>query len=150
MEKKLGGCLVDKPKVLLFQDGGGNLCLSLEDIGPGWRSKPQAEYQVFCVALTIYLVFHYFIDILNRFLLLQEIPFQHVWNSTQTHLHCSFTLERTDRLTSNVNFKVLSCQKGCQNHRQIFRVNTELRPDSSLSSLVVFYFVYDTIYVNYI
>ncbi|XP_073992816.1 unc-5 isoform X3 [Rhodnius prolixus] len=110
MEKKLGGCLVDKPKVLLFQDGGGNLCLSLEDIGPGWRSKPQAEYQ--------------------------EIPFQHVWNSTQTHLHCSFTLERTDRLTSNVNFKVLSCQKGCQNHRQIFRVNTELRPDSSLSSLV--------------
>lgn len=46
MEKKLGGCLVDKPKILLFQDGGGNLCLSLEDIGPGWRSKPQAEYQV--------------------------------------------------------------------------------------------------------
>uniref|UniRef100_A0A0K8TDJ2 Netrin receptor UNC5 n=1 Tax=Lygus hesperus TaxID=30085 RepID=A0A0K8TDJ2_LYGHE len=110
MEKKLGGCLVDKPKILLFQDGGGNLCLSLEDIGPGWRSKPQAEYQ--------------------------EIPFQHVWNSTQTHLHCSFTLERTDRLTSNVNFKVLSCQKGCQNHRQIFRVNAELRPESSLSSLI--------------
>lgn len=68
--------------------------------------------------------------------LLQEIPFQHVWNSTQTHLHCSFTLERTDRLTSNVNFKVLACQKGCQNHRQIFRVNAELRPESSLSSLV--------------
>ncbi|CAB0013104.1 unnamed protein product [Nesidiocoris tenuis] len=68
--------------------------------------------------------------------LLQEIPFQHVWNSTQTHLHCSFTLERTDRLTSNVNFKVLACQKGCQNHRQIFRVNAELRPESSLSSLI--------------
>ncbi|XP_014284948.1 netrin receptor UNC5B isoform X2 [Halyomorpha halys] len=109
MEKKLGGCLVDKPKVLLFQDGGGNLCLSLEDIGPGWRSKPQAEYQ--------------------------EIPFQHVWNSTQTHLHCSFTLERTDRLSSSVNFKVLACQKGCQNHRQLFRVNAELRLDSSLNSL---------------
>ncbi|KAL1138574.1 hypothetical protein AAG570_008637 [Ranatra chinensis] len=109
MEKKLGGCLVDKPKVLFFQDGGGNLCLSLEDIGLGWRSKPQAEYQ--------------------------EIPFQHVWNSTQTHLHCSFTLERTDRLSPNVTFRVIACQKGCQTHRQIFRVNAELRPDSSVSTL---------------
>ena len=38
MERKLGGCLMDKPKSLLYQDGGSNLCLSLEDIGPGWRS----------------------------------------------------------------------------------------------------------------
>lgn len=47
MERKLGGCLMDKPKSLLYQDGGSNLCLSLEDIGPGWRSKPQADYQVY-------------------------------------------------------------------------------------------------------
>jgi leucine-rich repeat transmembrane protein FLRT len=46
MEKKLGGCLMDKPKTMLFQDGGTSLCLSMEDIGPGWKSKPQADYQV--------------------------------------------------------------------------------------------------------
>lgn len=49
MERKLGGCLMDKPKSLLYQDGGSNLCLSLEDIGPGWRSKPQADYQVYII-----------------------------------------------------------------------------------------------------
>nr|CAD7432873.1 unnamed protein product [Timema monikensis] len=46
MESKLGGCLLDKPKTMLFQDGGANLCLSIEDICPGWRCKPQADYQV--------------------------------------------------------------------------------------------------------
>nr|CAD7398689.1 unnamed protein product [Timema poppensis] len=46
MENKLGGCLLDKPKTMLFQDGGANLCLSIEDICPGWRCKPQADYQV--------------------------------------------------------------------------------------------------------
>lgn len=109
MERKLGGCLMDKPKSLLYQDGGSNLCLSLEDIGPGWRSKPQADYQ--------------------------EIPFQHVWNSTQNHLHCSFTLERTDQLATNVSFRVLASQKGCQTHRQMFRVHADLSTDSSNSSL---------------
>ena len=37
---------MDKPKTMLFQDGGASLCLSMEDIGPGWKSKPQADYQV--------------------------------------------------------------------------------------------------------
>jgi len=37
---------MDKPKTMLFQDGGTSLCLSMEDIGPGWKSKPQADYQV--------------------------------------------------------------------------------------------------------
>uniref|UniRef100_A0A1B6BY64 Netrin receptor UNC5 n=1 Tax=Clastoptera arizonana TaxID=38151 RepID=A0A1B6BY64_9HEMI len=109
MERKMGGCLMDKPKSLLYQDGGANLCLSLEDIGHGWRSKPQADYQ--------------------------EIPFQHVWNSTQNHLHCSFTLERTDRLATNVSFRVLASQKGCQTHRQMFRIHADVSTDSSNSSV---------------
>lgn len=46
MEKKLGGCLADKPKSLLFQDGGASLSISLEDISPGWRCKPHTDYQV--------------------------------------------------------------------------------------------------------
>lgn len=43
-EKGLGGKVLDKPRSLLFQDGGENLCISLEDIGAGWKCK--GSYQV--------------------------------------------------------------------------------------------------------
>jgi netrin receptor unc-5 len=43
-EKSFGGKVLDKPRSLLFQDGGENLCISLEDIGTGWRCK--GSYQV--------------------------------------------------------------------------------------------------------
>lgn len=43
-EKGLGGKVLDKPRSLLFQDGGENLCISLEDIGTGWKCK--GSYQV--------------------------------------------------------------------------------------------------------
>ena len=46
VERKLGGRLLDQPKQILFQFGGGNLCLSLEELGPGWRCKLAANYQV--------------------------------------------------------------------------------------------------------
>ena len=46
VERKLGGRLLDKPKQILFQFAGGNLCLTIEELGPGWRSKLQANYQV--------------------------------------------------------------------------------------------------------
>ncbi|XP_022237682.1 netrin receptor UNC5C-like isoform X2 [Limulus polyphemus] len=101
LEKKLGGKLIDNPKSMPFQDGGSNLCLCLEDIGPGWRCKPGANYQ--------------------------EIPFQHVWSTTQNHLHCSFTLEHVDRSLQTIRFHVLVYQRGIQAHRQILRINTDLR-----------------------
>ncbi|CAG7819280.1 unnamed protein product, partial [Allacma fusca] len=44
-EKRLGGKVLDKPRTLLFQDGGENLCISLEDVGSGWRCKSQGSYQ---------------------------------------------------------------------------------------------------------
>ncbi|XP_068082848.1 netrin receptor UNC5C isoform X3 [Anabrus simplex] len=110
MEKRLGGCLLDKPKTMLFQDGGASLCLSMEDIGPGWKSKPQADYQ--------------------------EIPFHHIWSSTHNHLHCSFTLERTDRLTHTVAFRILASQKGSQTHRQLFRVHSDLHTASPGNTVV--------------
>ena len=46
MERRLGGRLLDKPKQIPFQDGGHNLCLTIEDLGAGWRSKLAANYQV--------------------------------------------------------------------------------------------------------
>jgi len=36
--------VLDKPRSLLFQDGGENLSISLEDVGAGWRCK--GSYQV--------------------------------------------------------------------------------------------------------
>lgn len=46
VEDKLKGSLLDAPKSMLLQDGGSNLCLCLEDISPGWKCKPLANYQV--------------------------------------------------------------------------------------------------------
>lgn len=46
VERKLGGKLLDKPKQIPFQDGGNNLCLTIEELSSGWRSKLAANYQV--------------------------------------------------------------------------------------------------------
>ena len=46
MERRLGGQLLDKPKQIAFQDGGQNLCLTIEELASGWRSKLAANYQV--------------------------------------------------------------------------------------------------------
>ncbi|XP_076327168.1 netrin receptor UNC5C-like isoform X2 [Tachypleus tridentatus] len=115
VEKNLGGKLLDTPKPMWFQDGGSNLCLCLEDIGPGWRCKPGANYQ--------------------------EIPFQHVWSGRQNQLHCSFTLEHLDRSLQKIRCHILVYQRGVQAHRQLLRINTDLRdkfssnPAESLSVL---------------
>ncbi|XP_067139903.1 netrin receptor UNC5C-like isoform X2 [Centruroides vittatus] len=101
IEQKLGGKLLDRPKSMPFQDGGANLCLCLEDIGPGWRCKPGANYQ--------------------------EIPFQHVWCGRQNNLHCSFTLEHIDRSLQVIRCHILVYQRGVQAHRQLLRINTDLR-----------------------
>ncbi|XP_076327853.1 netrin receptor UNC5C-like isoform X3 [Tachypleus tridentatus] len=101
VERELGGKLLDTPKVMWYQDGGSNLCFCLEDIGPGWRCKPGANYQ--------------------------EIPFQHVWSGTQNQLHCSFTLEHVDRSLQTIRCHILVYQRGVQAHRQLLRINTDLR-----------------------
>lgn len=38
--------MLDKPKSMCFQDGGGNLVVTVDDIGANWRSKPQDNYKV--------------------------------------------------------------------------------------------------------
>lgn len=46
VEQGLGGCLLDVPQQIFFQFGGANLRLAIEDLGPGWRFKMPANYQV--------------------------------------------------------------------------------------------------------
>lgn len=41
-----GGVMLDKSKSICFQEGGGNLVITMDDIGTNWRSKPQDNYKV--------------------------------------------------------------------------------------------------------
>lgn len=41
-----GGVMLDKSKSMCFQEGGGNLVITMDDIGTNWRSKPQDNYKV--------------------------------------------------------------------------------------------------------
>ncbi|XP_072940958.1 netrin receptor UNC5B-like isoform X2 [Epargyreus clarus] len=97
-EKKLGGVLLDRPKTLLFQDGGSNLCLNLDNISPGWKAKPGIAYQ--------------------------EIPFNHVWTSHYNALHCSFGVERTHDC-DNIDFAISVCQRTNPSYKQTFRISVE-------------------------
>ncbi|KAJ0179671.1 hypothetical protein K1T71_004262 [Dendrolimus kikuchii] len=97
-EKKLGGVLLERPKTLLFQDGGSNLCLNLEHVSPGWKAKPGIGFQ--------------------------EIPFNHVWSSNYNALHCSFVLERTHDC-DNIDFIISTCQRTNPSYKQTFRISLE-------------------------
>ncbi|XP_055933878.1 netrin receptor UNC5C-like isoform X5 [Argiope bruennichi] len=112
VEEKLHGSLLDAPKSMLLQDGGSNLCLCLEDISPGWKCKPMANYQ--------------------------EIPFHHIWNGRQNHLHCSFKLEHLDRSLQAVSCHILVYQRGVQANRQVLRITTDYKeklPSPSQSTI---------------
>ncbi|KAF5281557.1 hypothetical protein FQA39_LY05092 [Lamprigera yunnana] len=94
-EKRLGAVLMDEPRVIHFQDGGNNLCLTLDNICDGWKAKPSSDYQ--------------------------EIPFRHLWQANSNSLHCSFTLEAYE-INHNLSFTVAVNQKGFNNH-QTFKVS---------------------------
>ncbi|KAJ8958937.1 hypothetical protein NQ318_019707 [Aromia moschata] len=93
-EKRLGGYLLDEPRTITFQDGGNNLCLSLDNISEGWRAKPASNYQ--------------------------EIPFRHLWQANSNSLHCSFTLECSE-VCRALSFKIRVNQKGFDYH-QVFDI----------------------------
>ncbi|XP_070183045.1 netrin receptor UNC5C-like isoform X2 [Littorina saxatilis] len=101
VEQRLGGRLVDKPKQIPFQDGGHNLCLTVEELSVGWRSKLAANYQ--------------------------EIPFRHIWSGNQNNLHCSFSLELVDRSNPRLACKIQVYQKGILQNRQLLNVNTNFK-----------------------
>ncbi|XP_063918325.1 netrin receptor UNC5B isoform X3 [Zophobas morio] len=93
-EKRLGGYLLDEPRSIAFQDGGNNLCLSLDGLSEGWKCKPCSNYQ--------------------------EIPFKHLWQANSNSLHCSFTLEWYE-INRSLSFKIRVNQKGFEYH-QIFDI----------------------------
>ncbi|XP_060519034.1 netrin receptor UNC5C isoform X2 [Cylas formicarius] len=93
-ERRLGGYLLDEPRSMLFQDGGNNLCMTMESVCDGWKSKPGSNYQ--------------------------EIPFMHVWQANSNSLHCSFTLESYE-VNRNLSFKLKVNQKNFEYH-QVFDI----------------------------
>ncbi|XP_059163925.1 netrin receptor UNC5C-like isoform X2 [Physella acuta] len=101
VERKLGGKLLDKPKQIPFQDGGNNLCLTIEELSTGWRSKLAANYQ--------------------------EIPFRHIWSGNQNNLHCSFSLELLDRSVAKIACKIQVYQKAILSNRQTLLINCNLK-----------------------
>ncbi|KAK2166829.1 hypothetical protein NP493_1301g00030 [Ridgeia piscesae] len=100
VERKLGGCLLDLPRQVLFQYSGDNLCLAIEELEGGWRCKQAANYQ--------------------------EIPFQHVWSGTQNGLHCSFALEHTDRGQHHLGCHIHVFQKAMLANRQVLQISCNL------------------------
>ncbi|XP_046379289.1 netrin receptor UNC5C-like isoform X5 [Haliotis rufescens] len=101
VERRLGGRLLDKPKQIPFQDGGNNLCLTIEELSPGWRSKLAANYQ--------------------------EIPFRHIWSGNQNNLHCSFSLELIDRSQYKISCKIQVYQKAILSNRQVLQIVSNLK-----------------------
>ncbi|XP_068223501.1 uncharacterized protein [Palaemon carinicauda] len=98
-ERRRGASLLDKPKMLLLQDCGANLCLTLDDLGPGWRIPPP---------------FHY-----------QEISFERLWGSSHEAVSAAFTLGRTEGTSAPLSCRLLAQQKGSSTHRQILRINSD-------------------------
>ena len=57
--------------ILVFQDGGQDLCLRVEEVNSTWCFQKGADYL--------------------------EVPFNHIWQAANPNLHCSFTFRSRDR-----------------------------------------------------
>ncbi|XP_035671252.1 netrin receptor UNC5C-like isoform X1 [Branchiostoma floridae] len=99
-EAMLGGQMLDTPKILPFKDNGRDLCLSIEETLPGWKSRLGANFQ--------------------------EIPFHHVWGSSQTGLHCSFMMERTDPQIQMVTARIQVFQGSPEEERQSLNITASV------------------------
>jgi len=100
-ERRIGGRLVDRPKSFYFQDGGSPLCLGIEEISPGWKTRPGTEFQ--------------------------EILFSQVWNSRRFDVHCVFTLEREGRHVNGLTCRIGAHQPGTVQRQSIRIALPDLR-----------------------
>ncbi|XP_050539925.1 netrin receptor UNC5C isoform X2 [Daktulosphaira vitifoliae] len=106
-----GGVLLDKPKALCFQSGGGNLVITMDDIGTNWKSKPQDNYK--------------------------EISYSNLWNSNAIVL---FTLEPFEQhypdswvnVSCRICISQTSATGSLRNTKHTFKVNQD---PNSLSSI---------------
>jgi hypothetical protein len=67
--------MLDKPKMMYFQEGGGNLVVTIDDIGANWKSKPQDNYKVSSVHGSIFLLVLKFTELAGTQNLFQSIGY---------------------------------------------------------------------------
>lgn len=94
-EAQVRGYLLDKPRVLYFQDNQESLYISLEEVGNEWQGKSPTERQ--------------------------EISFRDVWNCQENAKHVTFTLDTMFGPTTSRSYK-LQVSQGNSDARQVFRV----------------------------
>ncbi|CAB4055674.1 UNC5 [Lepeophtheirus salmonis] len=113
-EKRYNGFLLDEPVSFLFKDASEedrshpHLCINVESLGRGWSTSKGTEYL--------------------------EVPFNHIWNTSNPTLHCSFTFKATI-VTSVISFSLGVSQKGVNSLKSHLAVNADLSTTSSFSSL---------------
>ena len=107
-EKRYNGRLLDKPLSFLFMDGGHDLCLQVEDVN--WSFQKGADY---C-----------------------QVPFNHIWSSSNPNLHCSFTFRNLSQEYSRFSQDTLSLCIGVSqknSEKNLLRVNCDLSRGPSMS-----------------
>ena len=66
----------------------------------------------------------------------QEIPFRHIWNGTQNGLHCSFSLEHVERSSDDdtqLTCNILVCQSELSSNQQIIHITRNVTAQVPLS-----------------
>ncbi len=115
-ERRYNGRLLDKPMSFLLRDGGQDLCLGVESVSNPWCFQKGADYL--------------------------EVPFNHIWQTSNPNLHCSFTFRSRDRMASansKLSLTIGVSQKNATqgSQKNVLRVNCDLnKPPASSSSPV--------------
>ncbi|XP_058801895.1 netrin receptor UNC5C isoform X2 [Phymastichus coffea] len=94
-EAQIRGCLLDKPRTLLFEDNGEALGVTLEEVGNEWQNKSPTERQ--------------------------ELTFSEVWNSRENLKCVTFELD-AGHSTATRTYKLQVSQSNSTDARQVFRI----------------------------